>query len=530
MYKLSEVKSSKESITEDWYKGDILKDTPCLTKLDDWVKHFFGFSDRDIFIEKSQRERKIMLDELLAEQLAHGDGKIKVGERVYNSGWFVSPSIKEIKDSVEQVSDLLPRGIPRCKVVTKKNEYISFEVHQIQTHANALHNIDPHTSTKDGISDYIFNSNLTLDTVPSLLVRNYIVPAALGEQYNAYDRLDLYHVNGFLLWGNNPTQALFILKDNIDRIEVPCMLYTQVCGIDDMKYSISNRLIHQIYTNTAPFNKHGNGGDEKEQEEIIDILLEVAYTAAIGMGLLLWTWDNVNPKPVINLSMIGLGMCDNPIESILRAIRKSCETYKEFDFDIILYDHKGINLRKIESRLGANIEDFNYIKGLCASGIPSFSTEGEVKEFQGFSMMEKGNSKLSDLTFSSSIVREPFIIEYKPENVFLLNIRGAYKPFPHQVELIKMLYSSPKYTVMIWTDTYVVLHKENGKIPVLFYYDVNGDKTYIIDLVIHKHVICSVVPTIRTVEVSGTTKAYYVYGPGCKFIDYDEWEKIIEQS
>lgn len=110
------------------------------------------------------------------------------------------------------------------------------------------------------IDRYVFDNTqgprTALACAPGTFVRNYWVTEQYGGQFNALDKCEVSHLNGYLVWGISPREILDKIQFSYDDIMIPCMIYTQVAGVTVSSESINKHIldkrVHQIYSSGVP--------------------------------------------------------------------------------------------------------------------------------------------------------------------------------------------------------------------------------------------------------------------------------------
>lgn len=344
-----------------------LKETP------DWVENFLGFSEESVISKASQMETKKSIDKLLSKYAIYDEetGVLATPLGNYQAGWFVCPSVDEIIKVLESLHDRVKKGKPRVRVLVAKEgigqviaDGSQFGIYQANSRINALEIPDQYKRPRDGIRYYeerrgqeAQGSQVAMAAGPGTFVRNYWVPQQLGGQFNGLCDVDLDHQNGYLVWSDFP----FTVEHNLEapeagrKIRIPAMLYTQVVGKNCDGPLHRQKLVHQIFSYSAPLMDHGNIFDEelrKNQMNIVKKLLTATYTGAIGLGLILKTWDaqrGVNNR--INLTPVGIGDFNNPLKTIYKALRDALDCFSGYDFDVDLVVSDDFTVKIIEEEL-----------------------------------------------------------------------------------------------------------------------------------------------------------------------------------
>lgn len=365
------------SVTSDYIIGD-----NTISSINgSWMESIFGFSDGggdiNIFYNlKSNLEKSRAIKKILAESAIYNPetGKLVTPVATYNAGWFISPTINEIRDLIKILN--LTEGSPNVAVVQGKDVGIAqlesnpYEIFQGASQFNALEMIDVDRTPYDGIESYINDQTqgprTALACAPGTFVRNYWLTNEYQGQFNALEKLDISHLNGYLIWGTKPNDILNKLQgDVINDIMIPCMIYTQLAGVTNdngqMNKHISSKRIHQIYSSGVPINRYRNGGDESIQLEVAKRIIKAEYVGAIGMGLILHHYDSLSgrsyqQRPRINLTLIGGGVFGVSINIIINAIIDAMNEFGKYSFDV--YVHAYNNAHEISTKLSAPIVPF----------------------------------------------------------------------------------------------------------------------------------------------------------------------------
>lgn len=344
----------------------------------EWMKSIFGFNDMEFLTpDKSEAERLAIMDQILKQSAIYSpeEGKVRTSVGDYEAGWFIHPTVREILDLVNELGQ--PEGgLPNVGIVARKDvgmahvEGWALETFQAASQFNALEMANPDKTPLDGIGIYIFDGTqgprTALIAAPGTYVRNYWLFRKLGAQFNALENLGLDTVNGYLIWGDNP-QSILPKLTNIDQIMIPCMIYTQVAGVtigDTVRTHVLNKRMHQIYSSAVPVNAYGNSGDYNTQLEIAKKIITAEYIGTIGMGIILHTLDysagKVSyPHPKINLTLIGGGVFNVPIDTIFDAILEAINYFPGRIFDLYVHIFNQQQVDQASAKLG-NVVPFRY--------------------------------------------------------------------------------------------------------------------------------------------------------------------------
>lgn len=263
----------------------------------------------------------------------YSEGLLKIAKKTYEAGWLVSPTIEEILLDVKRKK--LKKGIPKIEIVQDQDVAEAIlnakegEIFQGASQFNALEMISPSHNREDGI--YIYQKDKTqgaisaLMTVPSLFVRNYVLP-----EFNALSELKIELQNGYLIWGENSKEYLNLLKD-WKKIKILGMVYAQVTGVKNGQVHSQNKYIHQIFSSSIPYNCYGN----KDGKKIIRKVLEAEYLGALGLALLMAYYDKLHP--VIHFTLVGNGVFQNDLNDVITAMKKAISKFKKYDFTLFIH-------------------------------------------------------------------------------------------------------------------------------------------------------------------------------------------------
>lgn len=314
----------------------------------------------------------------------------------YQAGWFVTPTVKEIREMVKSIVPVSDNpqtnfGIVQGKDVGRAhNEAHGPQVFQAASQMNALEMINPNILPEDGIEGYIFDHTqgpcVALVCAPGTLLRNYYFNVLPGEQFNALSELGLIHKNGYLLWGNYPESVLDKLNGMEDLIRIPTMVHTQVAGIT-VNYGVNrhiiNKTVHQIYSSAVPIDTYGNSGDWEIQQTVARKIILSEYIGAIGMALLLHHFDVKHGKSgleraVINLTLIGTEKFNVPEELAIKAILEAKDIYKGYSFDLFIHGYKESTVKNIQKITSYPVVSFGHKFGYKISRFPDTISENLI--------------------------------------------------------------------------------------------------------------------------------------------------------
>lgn len=335
-----------------WSNGGVVQPAQQLKATNDWVEAFLGFPESAAVSKGTQLETKESIDKMLKNYAIYDleSGVLATPQGKFEAGWFVCPSVKEIIDTVRSIDGVLKKGRPRVQHVTGvdvggliKNGP-QFGIYQAASQANGLEMISPQVAPRDGIRRYendpTQGPRVAMSGGPGTFVRNYWVTQQLGGQFNGLYELNLDHVNGYLIWGTDPSSTHDKVFGQRDKIRIPAMLYTQTVGKAGANYQM-NKLVHQIYSYSAPLNAYGNNSNEHAQA-IVKTLLAAMYIGTIGLGLILNAWDAARGvKNPINLTFVGAGVFNNPGNFVVGAMKEAIDMFSAYDFDVAIHDYKG---------------------------------------------------------------------------------------------------------------------------------------------------------------------------------------------
>lgn len=174
------------------FKPIIINDK--FSKNDDpsWMKGLFGFSDKELLNGTNDNLKRIeIVNELLTETMIYDKktGLLRTPNNIFNAGWFVAPTVKEITDLLQRLE--VSSGKPKITVVSNIDSDIvhsnseSYDIFHGESKFNGLQtsDIDGH-NPYENIEDYIElntqGAKMSLICSPGTLVRNYWVT----KQYN----------------------------------------------------------------------------------------------------------------------------------------------------------------------------------------------------------------------------------------------------------------------------------------------------------------------------------------------------------
>ena len=354
----------------------------------DWMKPLFGLTDggTDSFMAPyhTEQDKLTFLQQFLVTSISYNksNGQLTFrdpsGDRIYQAGWFMAPTVRNIKTMVTDILRVNPHPIHNIGVVQGKDvgqahvEAQGPQMFQGASQMNALEMISPNRTPWDGIEQYKYDGTqgprTALACAPGTFLRNYYHNILPGHQFNALSNLDLSHHNGYLLWGNNPEEVLVKLKDREDEIKIPTMVHTQVAGITikgGMNQHILNKTVHQIYSSAVPVDIYGNGGNIKVQMAIAEKIILAEYIGMIGMSLVLHQLDVINgksslPRARINLTLIGAGVFNVPEDLVIKMIGQAIEYYRDYSFDLMIHGYASYTANRVSKTLGAPIVSFDH--------------------------------------------------------------------------------------------------------------------------------------------------------------------------
>jgi hypothetical protein len=368
---ITDIVRAHKVTTNTTYKNKIRY--PITISIDDTTFKWYQFMFGDIYKIPSIRSQDVTTHITYSPDT----GMVTVpNHRVnYHAGYFVSYTIDEIAAAVA----LVPSWAEHLKLSIEfvndgtsvgKQHYDSQDndVFQVDSKFNALE-MDSFTCTPDmGIRSYPSSktqgSECAVACAPGTLVRNWFYNK-LGvssndtvgnntNHINAYnalskvkysDGIDLTVTGGYLLWKDNPEPVYEAISKHYGKIQIPCQIYTQVCGpiIDKGKHLIfpkaSTRLVHQVYSGSAPINSYGNGGNSGDvdyQTAIAASLQQAAYYGVLGMAVVLGHKDETTGRKTVNLTLVGTGKFNNDASICLEMMIGVLKVFKDYPLRIVI--------------------------------------------------------------------------------------------------------------------------------------------------------------------------------------------------
>lgn len=344
----------------------------------DWMTSFFGFTDsgdNSIFRNtSSNREKFAIISEMLRKSAVYypETGKLYTVKGKYEAGWFVHPTVKEIRDMV----NVLPAGGGRANIDVIQGKDVGMahveagplETFQGASQFNALEMMDPDETPFDGIEKYIQDQTqgprTALIAALGTYIRNYWVLKEYGSQFNALEKLGLSTLNGYLIWGTSPQSVQYKITSMTDKIMIPCMIYTQVAGITlrggTITRHVMDKRMHQIYASGVPVNKYRNGGDNNTQLALAKAILKAEYVGTIGMGIVLHAIDKNAGRvsylsPKINLTLVGGSAFGIPLDTVLDALQEAIAEFPNRTFDLNIHAYRADEAAKVMSKFPTQI-------------------------------------------------------------------------------------------------------------------------------------------------------------------------------
>ena len=272
----------------------------------EFMELLFGFSDmgrNNIFNDsQNSKDDKQIVDLLLRNKLQYDDvrGKLYTNKGLFFPGWFISPRVDEILILLKTMN--IKKGYPKVKVIEGKDIGAAHldgddgECFQGASQLNALEMINPGKTPYDGVGIYINDNTqgprMALSCLPGTIVRNYWLTQKLGKQFNALEDMGYEHENGYLIWGEDPSDVVI----DVGAVKISAMIHTQVAGITkpnnkEILGHIKHIRVHQIYSSGVPVNSYHNSGDYDAQIKIASKLLYAEYMGMIALSLILHKID-----------------------------------------------------------------------------------------------------------------------------------------------------------------------------------------------------------------------------------------------
>jgi hypothetical protein len=270
----------------------------------------------------------------------------------YQAGWFTTYSINEIAAAVEETPSWAPEAKMRVMFVKDytdvgKQHYDANpgDFFQAASQLNALEMPSPNVMAEKGIQDYPFDGTqgprCALACAPGTFVRNwfYNYPTDFNALENVIgtDGKALQPVNGYLTWGDKPESVYDALSTSYGEIKISSQLYTQVCGPlikggNTIFPQYSNKLVHQVYSSSAPINTYGNSGDVAYQNAVAASLQQAAYYGTLGMATIVAGTEASIKKDYrhVNLTLVGTGVFNNEVSGcmdVLISVLKMFQNY-----------------------------------------------------------------------------------------------------------------------------------------------------------------------------------------------------------
>ena len=336
------------AISIDRLSAPILNETIEISS--NWMMKLFKITDTgdNSFFNNchTNEDKTSFIQDNLVKLYNVNTGKLMTPGGVYDAGWFISPTVGEIK----RISRRTKLGTPIIKIVQgvdvgKAHILASyFESFQGAGQFNALEMMKPSVTWLDGIFNYIYDNTqgprTALSCAPGTFVRNYCLP-----QFNALEKLNIQPQNGYLLWDSHPESILSKIENNSDNIMIPAMIYTQVAGITKsncLGKHILDKRVHQIYASGVPVEAYNNKGNYDTQLEIAKTILLAEYIGTIGLSLILHDIDvkaglTKLDRPKINLTLVGAGVFNVPLLTVIDVINEAIAHFGDKDCEIMIH-------------------------------------------------------------------------------------------------------------------------------------------------------------------------------------------------
>lgn len=490
-----------------------------------WMDNLFGFNDlkdhhNSIFKDSNNTIQKIaIIRKIFDSQYNPINGILNTSQGNYRAGWFVAPTVKEIKDMVGSLHHI-KKGSAEGTVIKGMDVGLAhvnaepLEVFQGASQLNALEMVDIDVIPNDGINIYVNDPTqgprTAIACASGTLVRNYWLPMIYGSQYNMLENLKISHTNGYLLWGTEPESVIVKMHGFEDNIRISSMLYTQVSGITVKKEGYiehqSNKLMHQIYSSAAPMNTYRNGGNVQKQEQINRLLLTAQYIGIIGLSLILHYYDSINKrttltKPRVNLTLVGGGVFNVSQNIIFESIQKAITYYDGYSFELYIHGY--------ESHTATAISQYFNIP---------IGSLGPLKQTYHLN----SQSTLSDRSLGSlnrQIGVLPFPSNFSHRYLVAITNNGRskfYAPRNYQLKMLQELYKSPhdRLNYKAFDDNkypiHAILIKEYDKELKHRFKFINDSKE-----------------TIYYVDVTIPPVTYYSQNPDSTWSLYDQYNQVI---
>ena len=226
------------------------------------------------------------------------------------------------------------------------------EIFQVASQMNALEMISPDVQPLDGIENYVHDNTqgprASLACAPGTFVRNYWYPATYGQQFNALSNYKLACLNGYFIWGTDPSVGKALSQNN-QQIRIPAMIATQVAGVTKQGSTlvphVHNTVVSQIFSSAVPVNTYRNGGDYQQQLNIARAVLQAQYAGTLGLALLIGAATKT--APVVNLTLVGGGVFKNPLFEILSIMRAEIAKVSAYNITIKIHGYSAAEAQTI---------------------------------------------------------------------------------------------------------------------------------------------------------------------------------------
>ncbi|MFI4937611.1 MAG: hypothetical protein ACHQJ6_03765, partial [Candidatus Berkiellales bacterium] len=152
---------------------------------------------------------------------------------------------------------------------------------------------------------------------------------AFSKMLSGKDRKK-YIRNGYIQYGKKPEKFLKLIQKHPEELQLLAMRSNP---------ELADHTLMQAFAFASPFNKHGNGGDEKAQLEIAKAILISQFEALARMAVI--RAHRTGQPVTLNLALVGAGDFANPEEVLNEAFKKVKEIVKDQPVNVAIHDYKG---------------------------------------------------------------------------------------------------------------------------------------------------------------------------------------------
>eukprot|EP00605_Chrysophyceae_sp_TOSAG23-4_P002213 GSChrysophyteH1.ASY1.ANO1.2453.1 assembled CDS len=345
-----------------------------------WFKKLWGFEEFDAAVGVNM--------ERVTDGFSYKDGVLisKYNDRVFHSGNFSLPSVKELRSHLQKAAADAPpvdKAGLRIEHVTGNVKTLLEDasnagaIFQAASQFNCLEMVRPTVTPEEGITGYLQDRTqgptCAMACAPGTLYRNYFISSDFTTP--TFGQSSAYQVNTIAAWDDivsNPIHqfwkmqngyllpcddsSLVRLRDSevldskheqlVQALKVGVQEDTEVVDVNG-DTSPGHR-VTQVYVSAVPVGYDkvtppvAADGTSRHTlwQPLAELVLDATYEATFAIAAI--ASIERNDRIDVFLTKVGGGVFANDDEWIVRSIQKACDKYRTFNINIKLVHYGGI--------------------------------------------------------------------------------------------------------------------------------------------------------------------------------------------